>query len=179
MVEIRSGSKKHLFYTIRNNDHLGVLRTTYSRSTTYLPLSILHSSRQKSYYIFDRIGFYRFGSILSVSARFYRFRLDSIGFGSILSVSARFYRLRLDSIGSARFYRFRLDSIGFGSILSVSARFYHNEHGHDTYYNHDNRWQWLPIAASSLALLHRTMSSLIIIGPMTKNDQLAKYCSNS
>ena len=54
-----------------------------------------------------------FGSILSVSDRFYRFPIDSIGFGSILSVSDRFYRV------SDRFYRFRIDSIGFGLILSV------------------------------------------------------------
>ena len=53
-----------------------------------------------------------FGSILSV-------RLDSIGygsivssFGSILSVSDRFYRYWIDSIW------FWIDSIGFGSILS-------------------------------------------------------------
>ena len=59
-----------------------------------------------------------FGSILSVSARFYRFRLDSIGSGSILSVSARFYPVsaRFYPV-SARFYRFGSILSGFGSIL--------------------------------------------------------------
>ena len=57
---------------------------------------------------------------LSVSDRFYRFRIDSIGFGlirsgfgSILSVLDCFYPV-LD-----RFYRYWIDSIGIGLILSV------------------------------------------------------------
>jgi hypothetical protein len=56
-----------------------------------------------------RVGV-QFGSILSVSVRFYPF------FGTILSVRLRFYSIL------ARFYRVRYDSIGFGSILSVFVR---------------------------------------------------------
>jgi hypothetical protein len=71
-----------------------------------------------------------FGSVLFVSDRSYRCRIGSMGgserfyrwFGSILSISEQFYRFRSDSIVSDRFYWFRIDPIGVGSILQYRCR---------------------------------------------------------